>query len=604
MSGKSKLTLALLAATALFTFNPGMVSSVLRVDQALSAQELLLDQSAEDGLESLTGDMAAEDADAVPDRASRTEQNAAFLPSQTATAVDTEVAPGENPFAVRVAVPPVRVVPQAVRLTTDGAFTIDPPATAVVVEKQANPFVDAAAAARAKDAATAVTTKAKVDDSALRYYAASKDLKRLGSEMRRLKTLYPDWQPPKDLFSPVANVSEQPLWDIYATGDYAAVRAKIAFMQSTNPKWQPSEDLIQKLHVGEARALINRAFTQKRWAQVISTAQASPQMLVCSEMQVLWQVGESFARTKNYAQSFDLYKYILSSCDDADLRLATVQKASLLLPSQGLASLVAFGRVLPDGTSEFEDIAFDSVRRKLGAFTQDGDFASIPGDADMKRFVDYVQRKGSAKDAGLIAWFFYAQEDWTTANSWFIQAAQYERTPKNIEGVILTLRNLEKKEEALKVARRYLKTSPEIAVQYVEIVASEMTAEKPEIVLKEKELESFEKIVTDQKSALGAQALGWKYLEDGKMDVARGWFTESVDWQPTEGGVVGLAVLAARAKNYKALASLKNQYLQEYAALGDFKVYSPRAYKPKKLRTKNSETKVKKKRMFLFQSDT
>ena len=81
------------------------------------------------------------------------------------------------------------------------------------VDPAANPFVDQTAKVKIDLPADANDnkTKAQIDDSALRYYATSRDLKRLGAEMRRLKTLYPDWQPPKDLFSPVASVNEQ-LW--------------------------------------------------------------------------------------------------------------------------------------------------------------------------------------------------------------------------------------------------------------------------------------------------------------------------------------------------------------------------------------------------------
>src|SRR5262249_53136583 len=147
---------------------------------------------------------------------------------------------------------------------------------------------------------------------------------------------------------------------------------------------------------------------------------------------------------KDYAQSFDLYKYILSNCDDPALRMATVQKASLVLPAKGTTSLIALGKVMPDGSQEFENIGFDGVRRQIGEYIKEGDMAAAPTDEDLKRFVDFIQRTSSVNDAELMGWFFYTQQDWQLANSWFIQATQYQRTPKNIEGVILTLRNMEK----------------------------------------------------------------------------------------------------------------------------------------------------------------
>jgi cellulose synthase operon protein C len=518
-----------------------------------------------------------------------------------------EYAPGENPFlptnqmqvmlepAVNAVTDPAAVNPT---ITSAGALRIENPARKPAVDPAANPFIDPSAKTKFDLPTNESIEKAKlkVDDRALRYYAASKDLKRLGAEMRRLKMLYPDWQPPKDLFSPVANIDEQPLWDIYKTGNYAAVRAGIAQMQSTNPKWQPSDDLMLKLQMGESRSLVYRAYALRRWQDVIATAQAAPSILVCSDMQVLWNVGESFARLRNYAQSFDVYKYILTSCDDPALRLATLQKASLLLPPQGTASLITYGRVMADGTSEFENIGFDGIRRQMGEFIENADTASVPSQDDLKRFVDFIQRTGSGTDAGLLGWFFYAQEEWQMANSWFIQAAQYDRAPKNIEGIILTLRNMDRPEDALKVARRYLKTSPEIAKQYVEIISESLTGEAPTITLKDKQFDELEKVVVDQKSALGAQALGWKYLNDGEKAKAKDWFTQSVGWEPNEGAVVGLAVMASRAKDYRDLSALKTEYRKDYASLEDFKIYKLGKKKYSNHKKIYKVTKIKKKK--------
>ena len=606
MSPKAKLTLVLCATTAIFTFNPNVISRLLRVDDRLAAEELTLDPGAVDGLKALTStaNTAAKDSTLSDNGGTLTPRDFTGLSPNNVqpTANETrDVAPGENPFGTngQTTTP---VANQQLNTTTNlnlnpvakldvnpatqpGAFTIKGEQQNTPANTVANPFLPAGQQQKIALPVDASKVKPKVDDSALRYYATTKDLKRLGAEMRRLKTLYPDWQPPRDLFSPVASLSEQPLWEIYKTGNYAAVRAQIAQMQSTNPRWQPSDDLLYKLQLGETRSMIYRAYAQKRWNAVISVAQSYPPILVCTDMQVLWNVGESFAQIKDYAQSFDLYKYILTNCDDPAQRMATVQKASLLLPAKGTTSLIALGKVMPDGSQEFENIGFDGVRRQIGEYIKEGDMAAAPTDEDLKRFVDFIQRTSSVNDAEMMGWFFYTQQDWQLANSWFIQAAQYQRTPKNIEGVILTLRNMEKGDDALKVARRYLKVSPEVAEQYIEIISESLTSKTPTVTLKDREVGDFEKIITVNKSPLGAQALGWKYLNGGDKDKAKEWFTQSFDWKPTEGGVVGLAVLASRDKDYKVLTALKSEYGKEYASLDDFKIYTAKKiYKVKKFK--------------------
>lgn len=572
----SRTKIVLLAATAALIINPGNVFLRLDADEPAQAQEVA-SNDASSGLGMLLTPAEAADG------AGRANVNGALTPlaSQTATATQTvstsgvepvqtkAAAPGENPF---VATAPRAVLSNAT--ATQPLVITGPAVTAKPVVAGANPF-GAASSQEQPQPATVEPARPQVDDSALRYYAEHKDLTRLGAEMRRLKQLYPDWQPPKDLFSPTARVDEQPLWDVYKSGDFAMVRARIAQMQSANPQWQPSDDLMLKLQLGETRALVNRAFAQRNWKQVVESAAASPQLLVCGEMQVMWNVGESFAQMKNYADAFDVYRYVLTHCSDPQLRLSTMQKATQLLPAAGTQSLLALGKIGPDGAQEFEEIAFDAIRHQLGAFIQNGDFAVTPSEEDLNRYVDYVNRKQSAADADLIGWYFYAQQEWKTANTWFLEAAKFKRDPKSIEGVILTLRNMDQQADALKVAQRYLKTAPEIARQYIEIVSSQLTAADTATQVKDADLETFENLVTEQKSALGAQALGWKYLDENRA-IARTWFAQSVKWQPTEGGVLGMAVVAARAKDFRALQSIKTEYGAKFEKLSEFEVYKPR----------------------------
>ncbi|KQS75585.1 hypothetical protein ASG25_19680 [Rhizobium sp. Leaf384] len=625
MSAKSKLKFSLLAATAVLLINPGLVLKSLGNDDSdLRAQEMswalpLPQGSAQgvtpgsatklDALDPLLSPAGAASSPAVSGVNSAFAAPAAgTAPAADRVAVNPQAAPGDNPFLRNAASAPASqgrpaaaqpsaiVVPAALSAAPADAgrpgvspTTVPASASAVV-----NPFAPTAAPAPAAGT-TPPATAGSVDISALRYYASTRDLKRVGAELRRLKDLYPDWQPPKDLFTPASQFDEQPLWNIYATGNYAAVRAGIARAQSVNPKWQPSDDLLTKLQLGEARSLIDGAMAQSRWKDVISTAQAMPSLMVCGEMQVQWNVAEAFARLRSYADAFDVYRYILTTCDDPAMRLSTVQKASLLIPPVGFTSLLALGRTTQDGHPEFENLGFDGIRRQIGSFIEHGDFSEMPSNEEITRFVDFIQRNASVEDANLVGWYFYSQKDWANANGWFLQASRFKRDPKSIEGLILTLRQMDKTDDALKLARHYMKMSPDIARQYIEIVASDLTANKPTIAMDDTENALFQETVTAQKSALGAQAIGWKYLASNDKATAKTWFANSVEWKPTEGGVVGLAVLAARSKNGPALKALKVNYGKTFTALQDFKVYTPRyvAKKPTKARLKAASNKPK-----------
>lgn len=412
----------------------------------------------------------------------------------------------------------------------------------------------------------------EVDTSALRFYAAQRDLQRVGIEMRRLQAAHPGWAPPPDLFSPQQKIDEQPLWDLFATGSYDRVRAEITEIKSLHPEWLPSEDLTQKLKIAEARTSLERAFGFGDWASVLSIASREPNLLVCEELQSLWYLGETLARVQDYQRSFDLYKYILSTCDNPEERFATVQKASLVLPSNGFQALVQLGKTLPNGLSEFEDISYDIMRRQLGEITQNGrDLFNQVDQTQLQKYANFAVKSGNPDDLGLLGWYYYSQEEYEAAKAWFLTGARINRDPKLVEGLILSLRGMDDHISAFDIAKTQRKTSDEINDQYIQIVSSSLTDEDIELKLSEKSMTQFEDIVMDAESALGAQSIGWQLLDEGELEGAREWFSQSIKWDVNEEAVIGLAVRAARAKHRRTLRSIIRKYGDEYASLKKFK---------------------------------
>ncbi|PZM09983.1 hypothetical protein CPY51_24315 [Rhizobium tubonense] len=510
-------------------------------------------------------------------------------PAAQAQPVIANVAPGENPFAPTPAAERVaRTAPAPQPATADatGAVAATAAPAAPAAAAGANPFAPAAVPAQAalSGGAPAAVAPAKVDDTALRYYAANRDLKRLGAELRRLKALYPDWEAPENLFDQTASVEEQPLWDMYAAGNYTGVRAELARLQSSNPQWKPSTDLLSKLAIAESRKLVDRAYGQASWQQVITTAQQQPDLLVCGELNTMWQVGEALAKTRDFSHSFELYKYILTHCDAAPDRLATMQKASQLLPEAGTTSLLAFGRTMPDGTSEFANIAFDGVRKRMGQVAAGDQLAQKLTDTELQSFAAFVESTQSQADAGLFGWYYYGQKQWQAANAWFFTGTHYGNDPKNLEGMVLTLRNLGKVGDAFQIASQYMGSSEDLRKEYIEIVASALTQKEVDLKLSDKDILTFKTAVYAAKSALGAQALGWKALDEAGVKDAAPLFAQSMEWDVTEGGVLGLAVVSARTKDYIKLALLKSEYGMTYGDLNNFKTYSRAKPRPRMAR--------------------
>lgn len=437
------------------------------------------------------------------------------------------------------------------------------------------------------------------DLRALRYYASQRNLVRVGAEIRRLKALYPTWQVPDDLFSPVGGVEEQVLWNLYAVGNYGEIRRRIATMQAANPQWRPSSDLLSKLGLGETRGRIIAASNAGSWSQVVSYAATSKDLLVCANMDSLWRVAEALVKTSKLAEAFDLYRYILSTCADPHERLATFQKASLLLPSKGMDALLPFAASVDEQTS-FASIRFDQLRGRMGAVASGEEQAEI-GEDELTQFARFIDGSKSAADATLFGWYLYRLEYFEDSAAWFKAASQVSKDPKPLEGYILSLRNLDQADKAQEIAFKDRNKSPEIAKIYIEIVAEQLTEEdrdgktKP---LTAEQLKQYEEAVDDIESPLGAQAIGWHYIDAKELATAQEWFDKSVKWEPTEGGVVGQAVVAARYKRMADLQRIKSTYQDEFPALKNFKVwkaYSKANYNKKSSkRTKKVAAKPKK----------
>ncbi|ALN74811.1 hypothetical protein [Aureimonas sp. AU20] len=122
---------------------------------------------------------------------------------------------------------------------------------------------------------------------------------------------------------------------------------------------------------------------------VVDQARQRPGLLTCAHIDILWTLGEALARSGDPAHSYEAYSYILGNCEGEAERLATVQKASVVLPPQGAEALAALGRRMPDGRGEFDTLRFDNLRGQMGRVASH-ESASLPDPANLKAFADHI----------------------------------------------------------------------------------------------------------------------------------------------------------------------------------------------------------------------
>ena len=400
---------------------------------------------------------------------------------------------------------------------------------------------------RATDNQPTVGQLPEPDDKALRYFAQQGDMRRLETEIQRLRALYPNWQPPRDLLEPQAQQMEdqlvQRLWDLYGQSRFSEIREAIAQRQVQDPSWKPPADLIAKMDEAEARERIVNASDQQQWRQVLQIAQRNPQLLVCDSIDILWRVAEAFAKTDRDDRALDVYAYVLQNCDETGDRVSSMEKARELLPSDKFDTLFQYERKTAEGAGEFNVIRLDMARIALGkAVTQAG---STVDPQTLALLEEEARKSNSADDATLVGWYLYSNNDPGQALEWFDFARSHGGDAKASQGAVLSLQRLERFADAEKIGFDTRKQSPDVMTAYLNAVSSWLASPGPPYV-PEATLQRFAGVVADEKSPLGARSLGWYALNTGQVPTAIAWFETSLTWDVTEDAAFGLGLAAQR----------------------------------------------------------
>lgn len=485
-----------------------------------------------------------------------------------------------DPAAAPPSVAEPRPVDAADALRAAGLGDLAPAAPAAL-ELAKIPKEAAPAATPAIDPATA-----PIDLSALWYFATQKDFARVAAEIKLIRRTHPQWTPPQDLFSAAdgGGPEEEPLWDLFKAGDFAGMHARIDAMKRERPDWTPSANLSGKLALAEARETLVKASDAKDWPGVVAVATANKMLLTCNDLDALWRTAEALGRSGDGARATEAYRYALTTCTTPHDRLATVQKAGLVLQSADLDKLLALGRRQADGSGEFDALRFDRLRSQIGAAIGDRTLPA-PAQADLDALAAVARTPAGKGDAQLLGWYSYSRKDYPGAQGWFTQAMSAGPDPKAAEGLVLSLRGSHALPAAREAALRYAALGPDNRRLMLEIVTAAITDPTAGTV-SDAELAAFGDAVNDarsedgaqallfradqkkdkkgvaewtakaiqwkgeeieaNRSAEGAEALGWQLYTSNDLAGAQTWFGKSADWAPSESAAVGLVLTAHR----------------------------------------------------------
>ncbi|WP_421359809.1 cellulose synthase [Agrobacterium rosae] len=399
-----------------------------------------------------------------------------------------------------------------------------------------------------------------VDESALRYFATQGDTARLQAEIARLKALYPDWTPPADpLAAPeLRDPQLDAMWQLYANGRYAEVRKAIADRQSTDANWQPPSNLLDMVNLAEARQRLVNSSDLKQYNAVIETASTNPGLLTCSEVDVLWRLADAFARTAKPERARDAYTYILTNCRGAGERLATVQKASTVLPIAMTDDLLSKERPGADGQLEFEPIRDDLARQLVANAGEDKNVTVPP--TYLMRLERLAESNKLASDALLLGWYNLRRDKMEDAEKWFRQARAADDSAPASQGLALALIARDAPQEAEAVMYKWRALSDDSRKTYLASAAN-LLALDPPVALEPEVLKRIAEEAVSQKDAATAQEFGWYSRAFQQPQLALQWFSAALGWKSDdEASAYGLALTYQDLNNVAEVRRLQQQW--------------------------------------------
>ena len=423
-----------------------------------------------------------------------------------------------------------------------------------------NPAVPAASTPEAAPAATSAQSSNPVDETALRYFARQNDTARVAAEIARLRSLHPGWEPPanllEDQYVPDGDLSR--FWELVGQNDYAGARAAIAAKQAAEPDYVVPDDLLAAVTLGEAGVRLANASDAKQYETVISVAANFGGLLTCDRVDNLWRLGEAFAKTGNVPRAIDAYSYVLTNCDDAAQRYATLQKASELVDRAALSPLLALERKNADGTGEFADLRLDLARRAIAASLQED--GAAPPATDVTLFGDAAEKSQNADDLRLIGYFEFARKRFDASQRWFEQAMEVDPSLASAQGLGTAELGNKDPEAAEATLADYRDENEELTSLYLDAAAA-LLALQPRIEIDSDVLERIVETVTSARHALAAQELGWYAYDFQQPQTAVEWFTLALRWQADlEPAAFGMMVASNALGDQTTVESIRAQW--------------------------------------------
>ena len=303
----------------------------------------------------------------------------------------------------------------------------------------------------------------------------------MDEEVRRLKEMHPGWTPPTDLFAPkAAAVDERGLWTSWERGDLAAVDREVAILRSLNPGWTPPQKLTDLVEARRTRDAVAAAAAGGDWDGIVRLAVGKPALFTCDQIENLWDLAQAQFKTGDRTAAYATYGDAMETCKNADLRLATLQKALANRDNDALKALIereagpapqrrsgsplrrdpeGFRRQRQDrkGGAQIAAAAPDKLGEALGRL------AKGRSDATEVSWIQETARdKRDARAAQGLGWYYFNAKKWNEAGTWFKSSMDWKPSAKAAEGLVYTWQKLGRDDEARTLAANWAGKAPKL----------------------------------------------------------------------------------------------------------------------------------------------
>jgi cellulose synthase operon protein C len=405
------------------------------------------------------------------------------------------------------------------------------------------------------------------DLEALRFFAKNGEHDRYRREYQRIQALYPGWIPPRDLFADTS-AQEQELWDLFGTDEITAVERRMEEMRAADPGWQPSPVLVQRLAERKNRNEIAKLVASKNWVAILQKIEEQPGLINGQDVELLWFAGQAFAETGNKAQSMEAFRAALTVSQNASMKAATLQKASVYLTAEDLESFINELLTQVTAIDDMGVIEDGLIRGLLEASLRTGQPLPERFDDRLRMFMERAVANNAQPDIELLAWSAFQIEDWEQSHRWFEMMPEENQNPEVLEGKVLSLKHKGDWLTAFRKAQLWRNLSEDLGRIYINLGAPYMLPQQPE-KFEPEFLQEYAQKTLELKRGEGAEALGWYAYNIRQLKTAHQWFLEAVQWDETDTGAYGLVLVARAARDLELFNEYKRIYGPVYPLIAE-----------------------------------